>query len=245
MSADKNYPYGQHTDTGMLRGINQDSVMSRHLPSPDGGESVGLFIVADGLGGHADGEKASKLAIDTIAQVVNDLLGKRAHEDALRIAIEAANDEIIRQLPGSGTAITAALIENYTASIAHVGDTRAYLVTEGGLDQLTVDHTLVQQLVAAGQITPEQADDHPIEHVLYQAVGIEEEIRVDTWVYDLPRGSRLLMCSDGLWKLVKRDKLQEVILRDANPQEACDKLVALANYLGGTDNITAIVVNLD
>ena len=245
MSADRNYPYGQHTDTGMLRGINEDSVLSRHLSAPDGGEPLGLFIVADGLGGHADGDKASKLAIDTIAQVVNELLGTRSHTETLQAAIETANMEIIQQLPGSGTAITAVIIDNYTAHIAHVGDTRAYLVTEGGLDQLTVDHTLVQQLVAAGQITPEEADNHPIEHVLYQAVGIEEEIRVDTWIYDLPRGSRLLMCSDGLWKLVKGPKMQEVILRDANPQEACDKLVALANFLGGTDNITAIVVNLD
>ncbi len=245
MSDDASHPYGQHTDTGMLRGINEDSVLSQSLPSPDGGHAVGLFIVADGLGGHADGEKASKLAIETVSSLVAQNLGAMTHAEVLQVAIENANDLLLEELPGSGTAITVVLIEGYTAHIAHVGDTRAYLVTPDGLHQLTVDHTLVQKMIEAGQMTPEQADTSPIEHVLYQAVGVEQEIRVDTWVYDLPPGSRLLMCSDGLWKLVNGEKLQEIILRDENPQEACDKLVALANYLGGTDNITAIVVSLE
>jgi protein phosphatase len=129
--------------------------------------------------------------------------------------------------------------------VAHVGDTRLYLINDTSIEQLTRDHTLVQRLVELGQITPEEAKDHPKRNVVYRALGQNDELEVDTLMRRLPPGAHILICSDGLWGNISDDELREIVRKQTlSPQEACNKLVALANERGGSDNISVIIVQM-
>jgi PPM family protein phosphatase len=256
-SSNEHLIFGQSTDVGMVRNNNQDSALSYFFTSrsADQRPDFGLFIVADGMGGHHDGEKASALAARTVAaQATNTVYLPLLNGDndadrppiteAMIAAVQKANADIIAGVPEGGTTMTAVAVIGDLAYVAHVGDSRVYLITKDGLEQITRDHSLVQRLIELDQLTREEAEDHPQKNVLYRALGQSETLEVDALTRRLPPNSRLLLCSDGLWNLVEEKDIVEIAMSHNNPQEACDKLVALANKRGGTDNITAIMLQI-
>lgn len=249
--------FGQSTDVGMVRTNNQDSALSYFFTSRSAEErpDFGLFIVADGMGGHHDGEKASAMTARIVASQVtlniylpilsgeNDA-NRPPITEALISAVQKANSDVIAHVPEGGTTLTAVAVVGDLAYVVHVGDSRVYLITKDGIEQLTRDHSLVRRLIELDQITEAEAADHPQKNVLYRAIGQSESLEVDTLTRRLPPNSHLLLCSDGLWNQVESKEIIDIVLNNFNPQEACDKLVALANTRGGSDNITAILLHV-
>ncbi|RRR71256.1 MAG: serine/threonine-protein phosphatase [Candidatus Viridilinea halotolerans] len=245
-------------DVGRLREMNQDSVFAllTSLPREGGDIPVGLFVVADGMGGHEGGEVASRLAVRTVAHYILAQLVLPAldgtMESALQpmmvCAVQAANEAIwdSAQVTGSdmGTTCTAALLVGGSLYIAHVGDSRAYLFEPGGLRQLTTDHSTVGRLIQLGQLEPHEAREHPLRSQLYRTIGQQPQVMVDFIYQPLGASSHLLLCSDGLWGMVEEPLLQQALTRCIWPQDACHELIALANLAGGEDNIAAVVVSL-
>jgi protein phosphatase len=206
------------------------------------------------MGGHQKGEVASALAVRTAAEsilrdiylpyLINNNQGSRPVNEVLIGAVEAANIAVQQAAPDGGTTLTIAVVMGRSAYIAHVGDTRVYWFNQNTLKQITKDHSLVQRLVELGQETSEGALTHPQRNVLYRAIGQGSTMEVDTYFQNLPPGSSLFLCSDGLWGLVKNEALRETFQAANTPQEACEQLIALANKNGGEDNITAVVVSM-
>lgn len=249
--------FGQSTDVGMVRSNNQDAALSFFFSSRTAEDrpDFGLFVVADGMGGHQDGEKASAMTARTVASYVtsniylpmlsdSETIDQPPIAEMLVAAVQKANADVRARVPDGGTTLTAVAIIGNLAYVVHVGDSRVYLITRDGVEQITRDHSLVQRLVELDQLTPEQIADHPQKNVLYRALGQSDTLEVDTVTRRLPPNSRLLLCSDGLWNLVTESEISEITLGRYTPQEACDKLVALANARGGTDNITAILLHI-
>jgi protein phosphatase len=246
---------GWATDVGKTRDHNEDATLV--ITAADDGDDMappfGLFVLADGMGGHRDGEIASSLAVRVAAHhIARDVylpsLIDREHElsqstltEILVEAIQAANDTVSEQVPGGGTTLTCALVLGTQACIGHVGDSRAYVLTEQRLEQVTQDHSLAARLVESGQLTPDEAVDHPQKHVLYRSVGQSSAVEVDTHVREIPPGDHLLLCSDGLWDMVDEAVMIDLITGASSPQGACEALVAAANEAGGRDNTTAIL----
>jgi serine/threonine protein phosphatase PrpC len=249
--------FGQLSDVGMVRSNNQDAMFSllASSSSTDDLPDFGLFIVADGMGGHHDGEKASAITARIVTKHVIDeifvsLLDQKMNDpdrpsiaEVLRVAVEKANEAVTEEIPEGGTTVTATVILGDLAYIAHVGDSRAYLISDDGIEQVTRDHSLVQRLIELDQLTPEEALDHPQRNVLYRAIGQSETLDVDAITRRLPPRSRLLLCSDGLWNLVPEDAMLDIV-RKNKPQDACDHLIRMANDRGGPDNITVILVQV-
>jgi protein phosphatase len=251
---------GRHTDVGMVRDLNEDSLLTLELDRVHRSISrpIGLYVVADGMGGHAAGDVASGLAINTMAEkmatdlLVPQLTGEIDAElfDAQRWladAVEAANVAVYthRQSSGTnmGTTLVAALVIGDTAHIANVGDSRTYLVTnDGTIHQITTDHSLVERLVALGQIKPEEARVHPQRNVIYRTIGDKEDAEVDFFVQKLNPGDSLLLCSDGLNGKLEDTEIWQLVDHSQSPQEACEQLVQAANDNGGDDNVTVIIV---
>lgn len=246
--------FGMTSDVGMVRTNNQDTCgfFVSGIETIEEIPYFGCFIVSDGMGGHHDGEKASAVTTRVVTQLLTDqvykpLLSQTSDPDRPTIiesmiaAVQKANSEVMSCVPEGGATITAALIVDDLVYLAHVGDTRAYLITQDGIEQVTRDHSLVQRLIELGKLTPEEAVDHPQKNVLYRAIGQIEMIEVDTLTRRLPPGSYLLLCSDGLWAQVPSAELRQTVLENT-PQDACAKLVKLANERGGTDNISVIIV---
>jgi serine/threonine protein phosphatase PrpC len=248
---------GKLSDIGQVREQNEDSLFTVQivLQHNEGQEPFGLFIVADGMGGHQKGEIASALAARTAAaRILQDIyLAELNHtqgviarpvNEVLIEAVEQANTEVQKVAPDGGTTLTIAVVMGKSTYIAHVGDSRVYWLNQGTLKQVTKDHSLVQRLVELGQETPEGALVHPQRNVLYRAIGQGTSLEVDTYFQPLVPGSSLLLCSDGLWGPVKNDSLREIMNNAATPQQACEQLITMANKNGGEDNITAIVVSM-
>jgi PPM family protein phosphatase len=250
--------YGQESDQGLVRTNNQDAAYTffANSLSDERKPQFGLFIVADGMGGHQMGEKASALAIRVVtAQVlqkiytpllnVEDDTGDRSTiAEALIHAIQTANEKILKYVNGSGTTTTAMIVMGNLAHLVHVGDSRAYLITPKEIEQLTRDHSLAQRLIELGQLTQEEAKDHPQRNVLYRAIGQMAEIEVDTLTRRLQPGVQVLLCSDGLWGWVSDEEIFDIVTNSSHPQEACEKLIALANTNGSQDNITAVIFKM-
>lgn len=250
--------FGQFSDVGMVRGNNQDAILTL-LASSASSDSIpdfGIFIVADGMGGHHDGEKAASITTRIVSQhVIKEILGamldqrmddpdRPAITEVLREAFQLANRAVASQIPEGGTTASMVTIIGDLAYIAHVGDSRVYQIAESGIEQITRDHSLVQRLIELDQLTPEEAAEHPQRNVLYRAIGQNESLDVDAITRRLPPRSRLLLCSDGLWNLVPEETIREISAAHGSPQEVCEKLVDLANERGGPDNISAIVVQV-
>lgn len=250
---------GRYTDVGMVRDVNEDSLLTLELDRVHRSVSrpIGLYVVADGMGGHAAGDVASGLAINTIAeQMVTQLLVPQLTNDDngspfdpqewLADAVQAGNRAVYahRKSVGTdmGTTLVAALVIGDMAYIANVGDSRAYLINENGMHQITTDHSLVERLVMLGQIAPEDARTHPQRNVIYRTIGDKEEAEVDFFVQQLHPGDSLLLCSDGLNGKVEDADIYHIVKRCRSPQEACEQLVEAANDNGGDDNITVIIV---
>ena len=216
---------------------------------------LGLFIVADGMGGHQYGEVASSTAVRTIA----GYLIKRFHpyianptealdeplQDLIRSAINEAQRAVTQAAPGSGTTLTVALILGQQMTIGHVGDSRAYALRSGGrIEALTRDHSLVKRLEELGQISSEEAAAHPQRNVLYRALGQGDVLEADIFTSPFPQPGYLFMCSDGLWSVVSDDDICRIVNEASSLQAACQNLVAAANQAGGPDNISTILVQL-
>ena len=259
---------GCASHVGRVRQRNEDSILI--ATSMTSGETdlppFGLFVVADGMGGHSDGHKASQLASRIVARdVMGQIYPPSLHipsdpaepnqpiQDILQESLQAANWQVSATYPESGTTLTAALLLGNRLYLAHVGDSRAYLIPGDAASAiskelpaalLTLDHSFVQRLQDAGQITPEEAAVHPQRNILYRAVGQGEKLKVDTFSRPVSPPGWLLLCSDGLWGVVSAELIHAVITSAANPQQACDKLVEAALNAGGPDNISLIIVRI-
>ncbi|HEX6312283.1 MAG TPA: Stp1/IreP family PP2C-type Ser/Thr phosphatase [Acidimicrobiia bacterium] len=226
---------GKQTDKGRVREGNEDGYVAV--------DRLGLFAVADGMGGHQAGEVASATALEALrAEVENGAPVRDAIASANTAVLErAAADESLR---GMGTTMTAGtLAAGNTFLVGHVGDSRAYLFRDGDLSQVTEDHSLVEELVREGELTPEQAEVHPQRSIITRALGIEPGVQVDLYTLDLHQGDRLLICSDGLTGMVRTDDIAGILRREPDPQRAANQLVEAANAAGGEDNITALVID--
>jgi len=254
-----NLPPGFHigklSDIGRQRERNEDSfyVIESLMHHNYGQEPFGLFIIADGMGGHQKGEVASSLAARVTANnILEDIYlpylantqssDNRPLNEVLVATVENANNMVQEQVPEGGTTLTAALVMGNNAYIAHVGDTRVYIFKQGELKQITTDHSLAKRLQDTGGASEEEVAH--VQNVLYKAIGQGGALEADTYVQHLPFGASLLLCSDGLWGQVKDDVIKEVLSSASTPQEACERLITIANENGGPDNITAIVVSL-
>jgi len=251
---------GRRTDVGQLRELNEDSLLTLDLVWNNKSISrpVGLFVVADGMGGHEGGEVASGLLVRAVAQHAASELLPRATASGgepvdfgawLTAAIQSGNAEVYErsQRAGNdmGTTVVAALVAGDEAYIAHVGDSRAYHINSAGIEQITVDHSLVESLVASNQITREEARHHPQSNVIYRTIGDKRQVTVDLDLVTLAAGDSLLLCSDGLSGMLTDQTIHQLVLSAASPQAACDALIAAANRAGGEDNITAIVIRAE
>ncbi len=250
--------YGVASHVGRVRSNNQDAtlaVMTKIL-SVTNLPSIGLFAVADGMGGHHDGELASALTVQTLASVVlTDVVQpqlvnsektseQKTIPEVLHEAMNTANSKVKSQVPDGGTTATCAVIRGDLAYISHVGDSRAYLINDDTMELVTRDHSLVQRLIELGQLTEEEAEVHPQRNVLYRAIGQGDGIEPDTSMRRLPPKSRLLLCSDGLWSVIGDEKIKEILGEYTDPQEICDKLVEAANVSGGPDNISVLLIQM-
>lgn len=245
-------------DIGRVREINQDSVfaMLTTLPRDGSDLTVGLFIVADGMGGHEGGEVASRLAIRTVVHTVLSELVLPALDDNMSAALQPLMISAVQEANQAiwdsaramgtdmGTTCTAALMVGHGLYIAHVGDSRAYLYEPGGLRQITSDHSTVGRLIQLGQLDPAEAREHPLRNQLYRTVGQQPQVTVDFIYQPVGQSSHLLLCSDGLWGMVGDADMAQALGRSPWPQDICNELIALANLAGGEDNISAVVVSL-
>lgn len=243
---------------GLHRNLNEDSLftLSATMAGHHDSQPLGLFIVADGMGGHMNGEVASNTAIMSMSNYIikklhNTLFSSPAQppeesiQEILQAAIKEAQQDVMEKAPGSGTTVTCALVMGQQVVIAHIGDSRGYLMhTNGGVESITRDHSLVKRLEELGQITAAEAAVHPQRNVLYRAVGQGEIIDADISTTIFPVGSYLLLCSDGLWGLVSDKDMWQIIYTSPNIQMACQSLVTAANNAGGPDNITVVLVQL-
>lgn len=241
------------TDVGLKRSHNEDNYLIN--------EELSLFVVADGMGGHAGGEYASAICVNTVEEVVTSMeFGAElpiesddpveVAREKLRYAIVLAGRRIFdkagrsSEYHGMGTTVVVVHFEGGNAYVAHVGDSRVYLLREGRIAQVTEDHSLVNEKLKAGLITAEEAKNHKMRNVITRSLGYQEDVEVDVQVCAVRRADRFLLCSDGLSGHVDMDELREHMER-YGPQEASRRLVDLACQRGGEDNITAVIARVD
>lgn len=239
------------TDAGKKRKNNEDAYLND--------DKIGLYVVADGIGGSEGGEVASRIAVDALAETIPNLLQEKGRprsssvvcevdsdNSLLRQAFTIANNEIRRageqtpDLSSMGTTLVMVFLKDELACIAHVGDSRAYLLRSGEFKQLTADHSFVAEQISAGVMTPEQARLSPYRHVITRALGANGEVLPDISQLRVQKDDRFLLCTDGLTEMVDDENIGRILGRAA-PREAVEQLVAAANSAGGVDNITAVV----
>lgn len=235
-TAGQDISFGSRTDIGYVREHNEDSLII--IPP--------LFAVADGMGGHEAGEIASEITVNTLAELAP------SHLDAegLTAAVEAANYNVMKAprqgigRDGMGTTLTAAMLEGERLLIAQVGDSRAYLLHKGHLQQITRDHSLMADLIEAGQITPEEARVHPNRSVITRAIGSDIHMRPDIYELNVDAGDRILLCSDGLSSMISNNAIESIMRRQSDAQHCADELVTAALENGGADNVTVVVADV-
>ncbi|MEZ4703644.1 MAG: Stp1/IreP family PP2C-type Ser/Thr phosphatase [Bdellovibrionota bacterium] len=248
------------TDIGRKRQRNEDSYLVN--------DKLGLYIVADGMGGHAGGEFASKIAVTTVEEIIRGVDRTKSNvpdqtyldspedeqidgeeQERLRDAIARAGNMIVRraieepELKGMGTTSTVMLIRDGNAYFAHVGDSRAYCIREGQIIQITEDHSLVHEQLKSGLITEEEAKTHQLKNIITRSVGVQEEVEVDTIVWKIMQGDFYVMCSDGLSNMVDDQEILSIVKED-NLELSARDLVDTANQRGGEDNITLILLKV-
>lgn len=228
--------WGSRTDVGLVRGHNEDSFL---VQAP-------LFAVCDGMGGHAAGEVASSIAVSTIAEKAP----AGADDVLLGVAVEAANTAVMLGAeqgvgkPGMGCTASCCLIEEGKMAIAHVGDSRIYLLRHGSLVRVTHDHSYVEELVDSGQITADEARTHPSRSIITRALGSDPDMYADHFSLEVSNGDRVILCSDGLSSMIADSEIEALAVSSATPQQAADNLVAAALTAGGLDNVTVVVVDV-
>jgi serine/threonine protein phosphatase PrpC len=221
------------TDIGLVREGNEDSYLTEEP----------LFAVADGMGGHRGGEVASQLAVETLEKLFKQRVGDLPDQvqEANRVVFERS--VVDEKVAGMGTTLTAALVEGDRVRLAHVGDSRAYLLRDRKLRLLTEDHTLVHRMVSEGEISQEEAETHPQRSVLTRALGVDTVVDVDDDTVQVRPGDRLLLCTDGLTSMVSEEEIEEVLRTVPDPLDAAQRLVRMANEAGGVDNTTVVVLD--
>lgn len=250
--------YGYQSDLGEQREIDEDSVLAMSLSGMFEGiaePTLGLFAVADGIGGHEAGEVASRKAIQQFSAEVLDTVFKRIVGSArgidadwlaerLEHAVHKANENVyeLNQQFDLGTTITAALVYNNLTAVANVGDSRTYLWRDGELTQITEDHSMVASLIAAKQLEPEEIYTHEQKGMIFRSLGDRLDLKVDTFTLELKPKDRLILCCDGVWEMIRDEGIEQVMLEEHDPQLACNKMVRRSNVAGGEDNISVIVV---
>lgn len=227
------------TDVGRRKSTNEDAVLAKSF------DGCHLLVVADGMGGHAAGDVASESAVNTILDVVLERIETEAsYEQLLVEAVESANKRIQEKAEENpeqtdmGTTVVAAIVEDNEASIVNVGDSRACDIGDS-LEQITVDQSLVQELVEAGELTEEEAQDHPQSNILSQAVGTTDELEPDTYTRELD--GTLLLCSDGLTDKVPEERIQGIVTQSADLDQRAAKLIEVANEIDGSDNVSVVL----
>ena len=251
---------GKASHKGKVRPLNEDSLLIYEYRFSKNSEDIfiGLYAVADGVGGHDDGEIASQIALKILSEniicslilsglfSISNSLDKESLMTQLSKAVLAANREVFSQgqckSNGMGTTLTAMLIVGSNVYIANVGDSRLYLLRNESLRQLTKDHSLVADLVTAGEIKKDEIYTHPQRNVITHCLGMRQELEADLYTDILNPDDTFLLCSDGLWEMVRDDKINEVMREFPNPQSACEQLIEFANQNGGVDNVSVIIV---
>jgi len=241
------------TDVGVKRTNNEDNYLIN--------EELQLFVVCDGMGGHVGGEFASAIAVNTVEEVISAMEFQPSSpsgpveaadvlREKLRYAVRLAGKRIYEkaleepEYKGMGTTCLALLVAAGNAYLAHVGDSRGYIVREGRIEQLTEDHSLVNEKIKAGLLTPEQAKTHKLKNIITRSLGYMEDVEVDLQVRALRRGDRYVLCSDGLSNLIDTAEIGDAVL-EYGPQESVRRLIQIACERGGDDNITTIVARVD
>lgn len=234
------------TDKGLVRENNQDAYAVGELPG-----EVAWAVVCDGMGGAAGGNIASALAVKVISDKITSSYNEKMRDSSIKnlldSAITAANIEVYDMaysrpdLKGMGTTVVAVVVRDNVAHIAHAGDSRAYIVNKNGVEQITVDHSLVQNLVDRGEITKEEAEHHPNKNVITRALGVDKRIDVDFSEVDLQENETLILCTDGLSNCVNNAEIADDI-KDGQYYAFADRLVKRANKNGGNDNITVVAI---
>ena len=242
------------SDVGRKRSKNEDCFLV--------GDGLGLYIVADGMGGHSGGEFASRFAVNTVEEVIQSMntdpeatviSGVNSEEtdfgDRLRYAIQVASQKIYDQalfdqeLRGMGTTIVALLVQGDRVCLANVGDSRGYLVRDGQIRQVTTDHSLVSEQMRAGLISEKDARTHRYKNIITRSVGYQEDVEIDLNYLDLKAGDKILMCTDGLTNMVTDDEILRLII-ERDVTGASQELIRLANEHGGDDNVTALICEI-
>lgn len=258
--------FGYGRDVGMLRDNNEDAVSTFFSSQRSASEmpDFGVFILADGAGGHESGEFASAIVSNVLleqitSRIFHPMLSQPASNagadmtptsEILAEAVNMADEAIKEEVPGGGTTLTAAVLIGSLVHIAHVGDSRAYLLrgepsgSAPHLDLLTRDHSVAKRLEEIGQITADEASSHPEASKLWKLMGLTENLQPDIITRQLPSNCQVLICSDGLWNMVPDHEIMAILLDALDPQEAVDRLIAAANAHGGLDNISCIVLRI-
>ena len=251
-SAEKARKIGMLTDVGQVRTVDEDSILAADLSFGVNSESSKflLLAVADGMGGHAKGEEASKIALNAIARaVIPDLLNNTSFTKILEKGIQNANQDILDytaknpEASGMGTTSVCAVVKDNQIHLANVGDSRAYRVSDDEICRVTKDHSYVQALIDEDEITEEQAREHPRKNEITRAVGIMPSIEVDTMKLTLGSDESLLLCCDGVIAHLSDDDIHKIIRDSPDPQTACQEIVDMANERGGSDNISLIILS--
>ncbi len=244
---------GLLTDVGKKRQVDEDAILA--VETVSGFESEinrrFLLVLADGMGGHAKGEIASRMVVDAVAKRMSAVLlsnqGDYAHE--IGESIRAANANILQhtvdnpETEGMGSTVVCAVVDGTSVHLANVGDSRIYVISKEEIRRVTKDHSYVQELIDEGQISEEEARNHPKKNVITRAVGIYSELDVDTMKLTLSEDEHLLLCCDGQLIHVEDKELQETVVQSPNTQEACKRMVDMANERGGEDNISVILLS--
>ena len=235
------------SDIGKVRTTNQDAYHIGNISS-----NVAWSVVCDGMGGANAGNMASLVAVGAISANMDRNYNPEKPDSSIHslitTAVINANALVYQKskqtpdLAGMGTTVVLTVIKNDRAYIAHAGDSRAYHISKSQIRQITKDHTMVQYLIETGELTPEEAKDHPKKHLITRAVGVDENIMVDYNEADLEKGDRVLICSDGLSNLVNEEEIAAIVKKNNTPTDAVDKLIELANERGGNDNITVVIM---
>lgn len=234
------------TDVGLKRNSNQDFV---YASDQKVGRLPSLLIVADGMGGHAAGDLASRVCVETAVSSIEGS-GQTETIPILAEAVQKANRAVLKkaaekpEYEGMGTTIVAAVIEGNTLYVANVGDSRLYLIDDDRIDQITLDHSLVAEMVRSGRISPEQMRNHPEKNIITRAVGGEENVEADFFDVGLHKGDVVLLCSDGLTNMVEDEQIFRIVRREKTLRDAGQKLISAANSAGGRDNISVVLARL-
>ncbi len=237
--------YGK-TDVGKKRSMNQDCIFFTDEPI---GPLPNLYIVADGMGGHKAGDVASRTAIEYVTEYISDSTVSNP-VSLLKRAIIYANDKVLRlsreneDYSGMGTTFVAAVVDDNTMYVVNIGDSRLYLINND-IKQVTLDHSLVEELIRTGQLDRNKGRNHPEKNIITRAMGIGSEVVPDFFEIELELGDKFLLCSDGLSNMIEDDEIKDIVRENEELSAAVDKLVERANYYGGKDNISVVLAAID